>query len=111
MKKKRTVDIIDIAPIAFGIIALLIGIIISISGCNNQKEIIKTNQYPLTTIVTEINKEKDLVSITDSNGHVWQFYGVEDWEEEDICSIIMDDNGTKEVLDDIIVKAQYGGRF
>lgn len=111
MKKKRIIDIIDIVPIVFGVIALLIGIIISASSCNNQKEVIKTNQYPLTTIVTEINEEKDLVSVTDSNGYVWQFYGVEDWEEGDICSIIMDNNGTKEILDDTIIKVQYGGRF
>ena len=67
--------------------------------------------YPLTTIVTEINPEIDVVSITDNNGFVWQFYGVEDWEEGDICSVIMNDNGTENIFDDIIVTTRYGGRF
>lgn len=67
--------------------------------------------YPLTTIVTEINPEIDVVSVTDNNGFVWQFYGVEDWEEGDICSVIMNDNGTETILDDIIVTTRYGGKF
>lgn len=69
------------------------------------------NYYPLTTVVTEINEKEDLVSVTDNNGYVWQFYGVEDWEEKDICSLLMDNNGTENIFDDIIIKAQYGGKF
>lgn len=111
MKRKRTVDITDIIPIALGVVALIIGIIITIIGRTNLEEKTEANQYPLTTIVTEINEEKDLVSITDNNGFVWQFYGVEDWKEGDICSVIMSDNGTKNILDDTIVKVQYGGIF
>jgi hypothetical protein len=67
--------------------------------------------YPLTTIVTETNPEIDVVTITDNNGFVWQFYGVEDWEKGDICSVIMNDNGTETIFDDIIITTRYGGRF
>ena len=111
MKRKRTVDITDIIPIALGVVALIIGIIITIIGRANLEEKTEANQYPLTTIVTEINEEKDSVSITDNNGFVWQFYGVEDWEEGDICSVIMNDNGTETIFDDIIITTRYGGKF
>ena len=47
----------------------------------------------------------------DNNGFVWQFYGVEDWEEGDICSVIMNHNGTETIFDDIIITTRYGGRF
>lgn len=101
---------LDKGVLIFGIIAAVAGMIIHFAGCsqNSQK---KTEDYPLTTIVTEINPEIDVVSITDNNGFVWQFYGVEDWEEGDICSVIMNDNGTETIFDDIIVTTRYGGRF
>ena len=101
---------LDKGVLIFGIIAAVVGMIIHFAGCsqNSQK---KTENYPLTTIVTEINPEIDVVSITDNNGFVWQFYGIEDWEEGDICSVIMNDNGTETILDDIIVTTRYGGRF
>ena len=101
---------LDKGVLIFGIIAAVVGVIIHFAGCsqNSQK---KTENYPLTTIVTEINPEIDVVSITDNNGFVCQFYGVEDGEELDICSLIMNDNGTETILDDIIVTTRYGGRF
>ena len=94
-----------------GVLAAVSSFIIYLSGCAAENFQKKTENYPLTTIVTEINPEIDVVSITDNNGFVWQFYGVEDWEEGDICSVIMSDNGTETIFDDIIVTTRYGGRF
>ena len=101
---------LDKGVLIFGIIAAVVGVIIHFADCfqNSQK---KTENYPLTAIVTEINPEIDVVSITDNNGSVWQFCGVEDWKEGDICSVIMNDNGTETIFDDIIVTTRYGGRF
>ena len=67
--------------------------------------------YPRTTVVAEINAETDTVVLTDSVGYVWEFYGVEDWQVGDICSCIMDTNGTENITDDIIVDARYNGRL
>lgn len=102
---------LDIGVLIFGCIAAVAGFIIHFSGCTIQKEENKTKNYPLTTIVTEVNEETNVVSITDSKGFVWQFYGVEDWEKEDICSVIMNDNGTEDIFDDEIIEVRYGGRF
>lgn len=101
---------IDKIILFFGVVCAICGLILTISNVSNNKEKEHT-QYPLTTIVTEVNYENNSVSVTDTNGFVWQFFGTEDWEEGDICSVIMDDNGTETILDDIIVTTRYGGRF
>lgn len=73
------------------------------------KENQNKNYYPLTGIVVNVSRANDTVTIEDSNGNYWQFTGAEDWEENDFCSCIMNDNGTKEIKDDKIVKVRYCG--
>ena len=65
------------------------------------------NLYPLTTFVISVNYTTDTVITEDSNGNLWTFYGVEDWQNGDCCSFIMDNNGTPEIKDDKIVSAKY----
>ena len=66
--------------------------------------------YPTSMIVTEIDYENDLVTIVDFTGNAFQFFGCEDWCENDICAVIMDDNGTPETIyDDIITQVRYCG--
>ncbi len=48
------------------------------------------NLYPLTTCVISVNYTTDMVITEDSNGNLWTFYGVEDWQNGDCCSFIMD---------------------
>lgn len=59
--------------------------------------------YPKTMLVSEIDTACDTVTAVDFNGNEWQFYGVEDWEIDDIVSCIMDTNGTTTIYDDKIV--------
>lgn len=61
--------------------------------------------YPLTTTVTEI--KNNTVTVEDSNGNLWSFDGAEDWEVGDGCALIMDDNSTSEIVDDVIISAKY----
>lgn len=61
--------------------------------------------YPLTTTVTQINN--DTVTVEDSNGNLWSFDGAEDWEVGDGCALIMHDNSTSEIVDDVIISAKY----
>nr|DAR20345.1 MAG TPA: hypothetical protein [Caudoviricetes sp.] len=65
--------------------------------------------YPLSTVVTEINN--DIVTVEDSNGNIWSFNGVEDWQVGDCCALIMHDNSTSEIIDDTIISTQYQGRM
>lgn len=63
--------------------------------------------YPTCGIITEI--KDNIVTFTDFNGNMWSFYGAEDWEINDICAVIMDNNGTETIYDDIITSIRYCG--
>jgi len=65
--------------------------------------------YPLTAKVTEVNYADDLVTVETFTGFLFSFEGCEDWAEGDCASLIMDDNGTEKIFDDMIIMAQYGG--
>ena len=68
----------------------------------------KTNTlYPKTGAVTSIWKDDDMVTVMDCNGYLWDFYGIEDWQVGDTCSMIMDSNGTANIYDDTIVMVHY----
>lgn len=67
--------------------------------------------YALTTKVVELDRENDVVVCEDFNGNLWEFYGCEDWQIDDVASLLMDDNGTSAIYDDEIVNARYNGTF
>lgn len=67
----------------------------------------KANIYPLLTTVTEVDKDKDLVTVEDNSGFIWQFEGVDDWEEGDLCNCLMDSRGTEKIFDDEIIMTRY----
>lgn len=69
-------------------------------NANQQKHL-----YPLSTTVTEINN--DTVTVEDTSGNLWSFNGTEDWEVGDCCALIMDDNSTKDIRDDVIISTRY----
>lgn len=65
--------------------------------------------YPTTMIVVELDNQHDIVICEDFNGNQWAFEGIEDWMIGDIVSMIMEDMGTAQIYDDIIVMTQYSG--
>ena len=65
--------------------------------------------YPMTAKVVEVNYDEDVVTVETFTGFLFSFEGCEDWAEGDCASLIMDDNGTEKILDDVIVMAQYSG--
>jgi hypothetical protein len=67
----------------------------------------ETDIYPLLTIVTEVDGDKDLVTVEDNNGFIWQFEGVDDWKEGDLCNCLMNGRGTEEIFDDEIIITRY----
>lgn len=84
---------------------LLCGLVgLALVGCGN-----KSNNYALTTVVTEINTETDEVTCVDFNGNDWIFKGVEDWTVGDYCSMVLNDKGTDVIYDDEIVSVSYSG--
>ena len=102
---------LDKGVLIFGCLAAAAGCIIHFSGCTEQNKKVELGYYPLTAFVTEINTNENLISVTDKNGQVWQFEDSGDWRKEDICSMIMNDNGTKSIFDDEVIMVRNEGRF
>ena len=65
--------------------------------------------YSHMAIITEISVEEDIVIMVDAAGMVWIMEGVEDYTVGDFVSMIMFDNYSASVKDDMIVEARYAG--
>lgn len=65
--------------------------------------------YPQTMIVTDIDEQNDIVTISTCTGFEYQFEGVEDYFTGDLVSCIMYNNGTQNIKDDIIISQRYSG--
>ena len=66
-----------------------------------------TSVYPTTMAVDSI--DGDVVTLRTSTGLYYQMTGAEDYEAGDLCSLLMHDNHTESVLDDVILSARYCG--
>ena len=64
---------------------------------------------PITARITNLDRQNDIVTIEMANGHIYQFYGCEDYCEGDYVSAILWRNGTDVVTDDVIVSVHYSG--
>ena len=65
--------------------------------------------YPRATIVVNVDYENDLVTCADSAGNHWEFYGCDGWYKGTICTLLLSDEGTPEIEDDIIVDKYNDG--
>lgn len=84
----------------------IVTVITLLSGCNNSTN---AEIYPQYSVVVNTDAQADIVTVECKNGQQYQFEGIEDWMEGDICSLLMDTNGTDIVTDDKILKAEYDG--
>lgn len=111
MKKKNLPIIIALIIL---IISICSGITHAVIATNNSTESkVESSEesvfYPLTTVVNEIIEEANLVIVVDHEGNLWEFYGVEDWKEGDIATLLMDACDVFNDYDDEIVEIRYGG--
>lgn len=65
--------------------------------------------YPTTMVVDELDYQNDIVRLQTATGFVYEMEGTEDYIEGDMVSLIMFTNGTKYIMDDIILDARYAG--
>ena len=63
--------------------------------------------HPATMEITNISG--DVVTMETATGHVYQMDGAEDYETGDLVSVLMYNNGTEEITDDIILAARFSG--
>lgn len=85
---------------------LIIGFLCG-SAYGNRNHTYTSNLYPISTKVIILDYTTNKVTVQQTNGTLWAFYGCDDWELNDNCNLIMDNNGTPEVYDDIIVDYRY----
>ena len=95
--------------------SLIIGTVASITSCQPQKEV---GYYPTTAVISNVceveveTEKKYQLTLEDFNGDAWAYISEDgDWLEGDIANLIMCDNGTEEIEDDIIIYARYSGYF
>lgn len=62
--------------------------------------------YTVAGQVYAVDTQLDCV-IVDLNGEWFVFMGAEGWEEGEFCSVSLDDMGTEEVEDDIILMTAH----
>ena len=67
----------------------------------------RLHTYALTGVVVELTAKSNEVVVEDYNGNLWAFCGIEDWQVGDCASLLMDDQGTDSVLDDVVLSARY----
>ena len=69
--------------------------------------ILRGNLYANLTKVVHVDRNTDVVTCEDFNGHIWKFCGAEDWQVGDECNLVMFDCGTEEIADDVIIRETY----
>lgn len=102
-----TIDWKDILAFGF-VLAIVAGFILFGAFIESRAEANQLSHlYPITARVSEIDPSADTVVFEDSMGLRWAMYGIEDWQPGDGASLLMHDNGTETIYDDIIITARY----
>lgn len=86
------------------ILIFLLSLLIIPAYIDSTKEL-----YPITAVITSVDTETNIVTMETATGHIYEFYGCEDYEVSDLVSCIMNDNRTENVSDDIIIDVRYSG--
>lgn len=62
-----------------------------------------TNIYTIQGKITSLDDIANIVTVTDTTGEMWQFKGIKGYELAEKVTMTMNDNGTNNITDDIIV--------
>ena len=84
-------------------ILISIGILFGIFACARAEE------YPKSFIVSDVDYKSHVLYLHDYSGEEWTYEETDDWMPGDFAAAIMDDNGTIEIYDDIILMLYYQG--
>ena len=64
--------------------------------------------YGKLAVIVDFDFNENLVFVSDWNGHIWSFYGIEDYQIGWYVDLVFHDNGTPlSIYDDIILRATY----
>lgn len=70
----------------------------------------KPADYPKVAKVIDIDYDNNVMTLMDCVGNCWEWEDIEDYEIGDLCGMIMNDNATDQIYDDIIVQIRYCGK-
>ena len=85
------------------ILAVVVLVMLMVSGMANAE------MYPQVMLIVEADREEDIIILEDFNGNQWVWEGVEDWMVGDVVAVLMDDNNTKDITDDVMMELKYCG--
>lgn len=64
--------------------------------------------YAKLGVIVDFDFTEDLVFVSDWNGDIWSFHGIEDWAIWEYVSMVFHDNGTPmNIYDDMILSVHY----
>ena len=105
MKEKRINTALAVVFVVFWVFWVCLMAMSCIKGARKSEQSIDVI-YPASAVVVSTDIMTDTV-ILDDGQNTWVLRGVEDWEVGDCVSMIMSTNGTREIEDDVIVKARF----
>ena len=78
------------------------------------KEVTDKNLYPMTSVVIDLDNDKNIITVVDFNGEKWNFVCEDDVQFDEFqissyVSLIMDSKATPKVMDDEVVSYKYDG--
>lgn len=110
--KKINSDIFDgleCYVFTLGVLAMVI-VPLVFNVLNTNAKPIRSKEYPQTMVVTYINEYTDYVQIETATGYTYGFWGIEDYEVDDVVAVTMNDNATEnDITDDKIVEVRFSG--
>lgn len=65
------------------------------------------NIYVLKGSIMCVNNSTNKVYVVTDDGNVFIFKGIEDWLVNDRCILLMDNKGTNNIKDDVIIQTIY----
>lgn len=82
--------------------------IVEFNNYIKDNSIVSTNNIlMLQGTVIALNTLEDIVSVLDVDGHIYEFYGAENWLVNDNCTMLINNNGTVSRKDDVILDVLY----
>ena len=91
------------------LVFLLSATVIGCAGCTPDSPAREPQEYPDCGLIIDIDEECNLVTYQTQKGNIFCFTGIEDFFVGDLVATIMNDSGTPEVKDDIVVSVRYVG--
>ena len=104
----------------FSVILIISSFILAIYTYNHNNKVkadtmennaLYDNIYVLNGTIMCVNKSTNKVYVVSDDGNVFIFKGIEDWLVNDRCILLMDNKGTNNIKDDVIIQTIYQEKY